>query len=250
MAAEIVYADERLVAVNKPPGVSLATGRALPHAAVARLLAAVPARACRELGLAPDELHLVHRLDVGTSGLVLLARDPDAHRALAGAFASRQVTKLYLALVWGAPRPPRGRYEWPLGPDRRDRRRMRVAADGRQAATSYLRLARARYAALLVLQPATGRTHQIRVHLAHAGHPIVGDDLYAGPRHHAVRGERLRAALAPGHPLLHAWRLALPATAASPELVLTAEPPADFAGTLAALGVAPAVLDTAPERLG
>ncbi len=250
MGAEIVYANERLVAVNKPPGVSLATGRTLTTTAVARLLAALPARACLEFGLAPDDLHLVHRLDVGTSGLVLLARDPDAHRALAGAFASRQVTKLYLALVWGAPRPSRGRYEWPLAPDRRDRRRMRVAADGRHAATTYLRLARAPYAALLVLQPATGRTHQIRVHLAHAGHPVVGDDLYAGPRHNAVRGERLRAALSPAHPLLHAWRLVLPATAATPELVLTADPPTDFAATLAALGVTPAVLGTPPERLG
>jgi 23S rRNA pseudouridine1911/1915/1917 synthase len=235
--ATIVYADEHLVAVNKPAGVSLATKRAEPHAAVARLLAALPENQRVAHGLAAEDLLLVHRLDVGTSGLVLLARDADAHRDLVSAFGERLVAKLYLALVWGCPRPAAGRWEWPLGPDRRDRRRMRIEPSGRRAVTDYELIAHVPHVSLLRLKPATGRTHQLRVHLAHAGHPIVGDDLYGGPRHRGVRDEKLRSALAPAHPFLHAWRLHLPATASTPELVLTAPPPADFTAALAALAL-------------
>ncbi len=235
--ATIVYAGERIVAVNKPAGVSLATRRAEPHAAVARLLAALPEDERLAHGLAAEDLLLVHRLDVGTSGLVLLARDADAHRDLVRAFTERRVAKLYLALVWGCPRPAAGRWEWPLGPDRRDRRRMRVEPTGRRAVTDYELLGRAPHVALLRLEPTTGRTHQLRVHLAHAGHPIVGDDLYGGPRHRAVRDQDLRSVLAPAHPLLHAWRLHLPVTASTPELVLTVPPPADFSAALAALAL-------------
>jgi 23S rRNA pseudouridine1911/1915/1917 synthase len=237
VSAAVVHADERLVAVNKPAGVSLATRRAEPHAAVARLLEAVPEDERLAHGLAAEDLLLVHRLDVGTSGLVLLARDADVHRDLVRAFGERLVAKLYLALVWGCPRPAAGRWEWPLGPDRRDRRRMRIEPSGRRAVTDYELIAHVPHVSLLRLRPATGRTHQLRVHLAHAGHPIVGDDLYGGPRHRGVRDQKLRSVLAPAHPFLHAWRLHLPATASTPELVLTAPPPADFTAALAALAL-------------
>ena len=246
----IVYADERLVALNKPAGVSLATRRAEPHAAVARLLAALPHDERLQHGLAAEDLLLVHRLDVGTSGLVLLARDAEVHRDLARAFGERHVGKLYLALVWGCPRPRAGRWEWPLGPDRRDRRRMRVDPGGRRSVTDYEVLARASHVALVRLQPATGRTHQLRVHLAHAGHPIVGDDLYGGPRHRGVRNKELRSALAPAHLFLHAWGLHLPATASTPELVLVAPPPNEFAAALEALGIPPPAFGQEPSRSG
>ncbi len=237
-AASITYADERVVAIDKPAGVSLATRRSEPRAAVARLLAALAPAQREAYGLAAEDLRLVHRLDIGTSGLVLLARDEEAHRELAFLFASRHVEKVYLALVWGHPRPKRGEFNAPLGPDRTDRRRMRVDPSGRPARSPYLVLATATHVALVRLAPATGRTHQLRVHLAHAGHPIVGDDLYGGPRHRGIRTAQLRRLLAPNHPLLHAWRLHLPATTATPELILHAAPPADFAAALAALGVA------------
>jgi 23S rRNA pseudouridine1911/1915/1917 synthase len=234
----IVYADERIVAINKPAGVSLATRRSEPVAAVARLLAALAEEDRAAYGLAAEDLYLVHRLDVGTTGVVLLARDADTHRALALAFGRRGVAKAYLALVWGHPAPPSGTLELPVGPDRRDRRRMRVDTEGRTAVTGYRVLARAPHVALVRLQPATGRTHQLRVHLAHAGHPIVGDDLYGGPRHRGVRDPRLRALLTPDHTFLHAWRLHLPPTACTPELIVTAPPPGDFASVLDALGLA------------
>ncbi len=235
----MLYADERIVALDKPPGVSLATRRAEPGAAVTRLLAALPDAERSANALDPGALRLVHRLDVGTSGVVLLARDEDAHRELVRAFAARRVAKVYLALVWGRPRPAEGSWSFPLGPDRADRRRMRVDPEGRPAVTAYHVAGRAPGAALVRLEPATGRTHQIRVHLAHAGHPVVGDDLYGGPRHRGVRDPALRRLLDPGHTLLHAWRLHLPATAAGPELIVTAPLPAEFAAALAGLGLAP-----------
>jgi 23S rRNA pseudouridine1911/1915/1917 synthase len=237
VSAGIVYADERLVAINKPSGVSLATRKREPHAAVARLLAALPDDERLAHGLAAEEVFLVHRLDVGTSGLVLLARDEETHRELASAFGQRRVTKLYLALVWGHPRPQRGTWSWPLGPDSRDRRRMRVDPAGRHAVTEYKVLARPPHVSLLRLEPATGRTHQIRVHAAHAGHPIVGDDLYGGPRHRGLRDRTLRVLLTSDHPFLHAWRLRLPATPLTPELVLTAPIPADLSAVLDTLAI-------------
>jgi len=237
-ASTIVYVDERILAVNKPPTISLATRRAEPHAAVARLLESLTFGERTSLGLAAEDLLLVHRLDLTTSGLVLLARDVETHRELVAAFAARRVEKTYLALVWGRPKPPHGRWEWPLGPDIRDRRRMRVDSAGRPAATLYRVIRRAPHVALVELVALTGRTHQLRVHLAHAGHPIVGDDLYGGARHRGVRDASTRHILQAPRALLHAWRLHLPATHTSRELVLVADLPADFAATLEALGIA------------
>jgi 23S rRNA pseudouridine1911/1915/1917 synthase len=235
--AEVVYADERLVALNKPPGVSLATRRAAPHAAAARLVAALVPAQRERLGAAVESLLLVHRLDVGTSGLVLLARDAETHRHLVTLLAGKAIAKTYLAVVWGRPHPAEGEWTWPLGPDRRDRRRMRVDAAGRAARSGYRVLGGQRFASLVELTPATGRTHQLRVHLAHAGHPIVGDDLYGGPRHRGVREVSMRTALQPPHPLLHAWRLVVPRDADAGPLRLEAALPPAFALALTALGV-------------
>jgi 23S rRNA pseudouridine1911/1915/1917 synthase len=115
---------------------------------------------------------------------------------------------------------------------------MRPDPDGRPSRTRYRVLARAPHVSLLVLFPETGRTHQIRVHLASAGHPIVGDDLYGGPRHRGLRDPRLRAALDPGHTLLHAWRLHLPATRCFGETILEAPLPAAFRTACTAAGIA------------
>jgi 23S rRNA pseudouridine1911/1915/1917 synthase len=235
--AAVLHSDERLVALAKPAGVSLATPRREPHAAVKRLLATLDEAERTLHGLEVGTLLLVHRLDVGTSGVVLLARNPDIHRELVAAFAARRVDKTYLGLVWGRPRPPAGRFEQPLGPDRRDRRRMRVDAAGRSASSNYATVGRGAHVSLLRLTPLTGRTHQLRVHLASAGHPIVGDDLYGGPRHRGVKDPALRRALGPGRPLLHAWRLGLPSTVATPGLIITAPLPADLCAALAAAGI-------------
>ena len=204
-----LFENELAVAMDKPPGVSMATSTREEKSAaraVERLL-----EACGE---DPGEpLLLVHRLDVGTSGVVLLAKDDEAHRALSRAFQSRAAHKTYRALVWGHPKPARGAYEDALGRDPKDGRRMKVVGTcGKDALTRYETLARLPSIADLLLSPETGRTHQIRVHLSAHGHPIVGDDLYGGAtRWRGVRDPDWRRRLAAvSRPLLHAERIVIP----------------------------------------
>jgi len=209
--------------LDKPAGLSLSTPRGRAGEAAGRLVAALPAHE-RSL-FEGRELFLVHRLDVSTSGLVVLALDAEMHVELARAFAERRVAKLYLALVWGRPRPRAGSFESPLAPDRADRRRMLVDPAGKPARSDWYVIASVAYVSLVALWARTGRTHQLRVHLAAAGHPVVGDDLYGGPRHRGVRGAKLRSALAVERALLHAWRLELPGVEPSR---FEAPPPPDF----------------------
>jgi len=199
--------DDAILALDKPAGVSMATSEAAGRTeadVVARLLAA-----CGEP--AGQRLFLVHRLDVGTSGVVLLARTEAAHRSLSLAFQSRQVRKTYRALVWGAPEPASGAYDDGLGRDPKDGRRRAPRPGGKPALTRYRTLARLDGLTDLALEPETGRTHQLRVHLAARGHPIAGDDLYGNAaRWESVATPAVRRALAQlTRPLLHAERLAI-----------------------------------------
>jgi 23S rRNA pseudouridine1911/1915/1917 synthase len=200
-----LFENDDVVALDKPPGVSMATStreEKSAAAAVARLL-----EAC---GLPEDStLRLVHRLDLGTSGVVLLAKTEASHSALTLALQSGGARKTYRALVWGHPVPATGSMEKPLGRDPKDGRKMKIRTDGKSAVTRYQTLARLSSVADLRLFPQTGRTHQIRVHLSAKGHPIVGDDLYGGAtRWRGVRDPARRRALAHvERPLLHAERI-------------------------------------------
>jgi 23S rRNA pseudouridine1911/1915/1917 synthase len=204
----ILLENADVLALDKPPGVSMATS-SRPHSAedaVRRLLAA-----CGVAETGPLVL-LVHRLDVGTSGVVLLARSDAAHRALSRALQQRTAKKTYRALVWGHPVPARGTIELALARDPKDGRKMRVAPDGKPSVTDYETLQRCRSLADLRLTPGTGRTHQIRVHLSAKGHPIAGDDFYGGAtRWRGVKDPDLRTALRRlTRPLLHAERIVIP----------------------------------------
>lgn len=160
---------------------------------------------------------IVHRLDRGTSGLILAARTDGAHRELARQLASRALSRTYLAIVRGRPPAGAGVLEGPIGRDPKHRLRMAVVAGGRFARTRYRLLEqRGRYS-LLRLDLDTGRTHQIRVHLAALGHPVAGDVDYGGGR----PGE-------PERPMLHAWRLRLVHPATREPLEFEAPTPADF----------------------
>jgi len=201
----ILFENADVLVLDKPAGVSMATSSRPGSAeeAVRRLLAACGLPAREPLPL------LVHRLDVGTSGVVLLAKNDAAHRALSRALQQKTAQKTYRALVWGHPVPARGRIDLPLARDPKDGRKMRVEKDGKPSATRYETLKR--YAGLsdLHLFPETGRTHQIRVHVSAKGHPIAGDDFYGGAtRWRGIRDAGLRAALQRlSHPLLHAERI-------------------------------------------
>ncbi|MFI5182485.1 MAG: RluA family pseudouridine synthase [Thermoanaerobaculia bacterium] len=225
----VLFERGDLLALDKPPGLSMATSSRAGKSEeeiVARLLEACDV-------VPTGRLFLVHRLDLGTSGVVLLAKSPEAHRILSRAFQERRVSKVYRALVWGHPVPARGRIDLALSRDPKDGRKMRVAKEGKPAATRYETLRRYPSLADLRLTPETGRTHQIRVHLAAKGHPIAGDDFYGGAaRWHGVKDRRRREALAQlTRPLLHAERIAVPDLGVD----VFASPPADYLDVLDAL---------------
>jgi len=197
MPLTILYEDPWLVAVDKPGGLPSHPLDPREHATVANaLLARFPETAALAGGL-------THRLDAGTSGVLLAARSAETWATMRAAFHARAVGKRYLALVAGiAPRD--ATVDLPLSHAPADRRRMIVARPGLRswaAVSTIHRLATDGVTSLVSIAMETGVTHQIRVHLAHLGHPILGDALYGNPT----------GALAPGRHALHATELALPA---------------------------------------
>ena len=210
---DIVYEDDELIVVNKPagmvthPGAGARSGT-LANALVFHLMQTAGALPRRGGASRPG---IVHRLDVGTSGLLVAAKTDRAHLSLAVQFEARTVFKSYTALVYGVVKEEQGRIDAPIERDPRNRVRMSVATRaeaGRPAVTLY-RVAQ-RFAAftLLEVEIKTGRTHQIRVHLAHVKHPVIGDPTYDGGRANSVQDVRLRAAVNRLHrPFLHAARL-------------------------------------------
>ncbi len=195
----VLYEDDEVLVLNKPAGLAVQGGTKTHHH-VDRLLGAWGEGASRP--------RLTHRLDRDTSGVLLLAKSPDAAAFLAGAFARRRAEKTYWALVEGNPKPPRGRIEIPLAKLGVDDRERMVPTDpndpgAKTAVTEFETVSRAgSRAAWLALNPLTGRTHQLRAHLLAIGHPILGDPKYNTPTSVEASGElKLQ---------LHARRLRLP----------------------------------------
>ncbi|MDW8349189.1 MAG: RluA family pseudouridine synthase [Verrucomicrobiae bacterium] len=219
-----LYEDDHLIVLNKPPGLVVHPASGHFRGTLSQLLLARYGPQSLSTRAGSDRPGIVHRLDAHTSGLLLIARHDHAHARLAAQFASRTVEKHYLAIVHGTLRHPQGRCEGPIGRHPTQRKKMAVLPGaGRPALTDYRLLHQSPQAALLLCRPHTGRTHQIRVHLAHLGHPILGDALYAG-----------RRAQLPDLPpiprqMLHAYRLAFDHPADSRRLTFTASPPEDFA---------------------
>jgi 23S rRNA pseudouridine1911/1915/1917 synthase len=160
---------------------------------------------------------IVHRLDKGTSGLIVVARDDVSHRALSAQLKDRTLSRTYMAIVRGLVKEDAGELEGPIGRDPKERKRMAVVRGGRFARTRYEVVERGRRHTLLRCDLDTGRTHQIRVHLAALGHPIAGDAEYGVRKHDD-----------PVRPMLHAWRLRLRHPRTRVEMSFEVRPPVDF----------------------
>ena len=172
----VVYQDENLVVIDKPAGLAVHPGPGHPDQTLVNALLAM----CPDIQGIGGEIRpgIVHRLDKDTSGLMMVAKTHQAHIDLSAQIKARHVTKGYLALVEGAPNPPEGKVDAPVGRHPRRRTRMAVVVGGKEARTGYKVREQFKGHSLLELYLETGRTHQIRVHMAHIGHPLVGDTTY------------------------------------------------------------------------
>ena len=233
----VVYEDRHLLVVDKPAGLSVHPGAGRASGTLVNALL----HRVRDLSGIGGVLRpgIVHRLDRGTSGLLVVAKDDATHLALSRQFAGRSVEKEYLAVVIGVPRAAEGTIDAPIGRDPVHRKRMSVRAPrGRAARSTYRIEERLDGAALLRVRISTGRTHQIRVHVAALGHPVAGDETYGGRRRPASRRPEARAALETlTRPALHAARLAFTQPATGERMSFESPLPADMQELLAALRV-------------
>ncbi len=232
------YEDEHLLVVAKPVGLVVHPGHGHPSGTLVDALeaAGIPLAAAGGEG----RPGIVHRLDRDTSGLMVVAKTDLAYHGLVAALRERTVERRYLALVQGRPGDDRGWIDGPIGRDPRDRTRFAVVADGKPARTRYRLLSAGRVesgddeveVSLLACELATGRTHQVRVHLSTLGHPLVGDPVYRGSR-------RLADVLGLQRPGLHAAHVAFAHPVAGQRVVIDEPLPDDLVTALTRAGISP-----------
>jgi len=210
---QILHEDKFLMVLNKPAGLVTHPGAGNREGTVANAVL----HHCGDVPVAggTDRPGIVHRLDKETSGCLVVAKTEPVQRALSAMFADRAVEKTYLAMVEGKPRHPHGAIDAKIGRHPVHRQKMAIAERGRDAFTAYRVLGSEGSLALIECKPRTGRTHQIRVHLKHLGHPVAGDPVYGR------RGKFERH-------LLHAWKLAFVHPGTGKRVEFTAPPPGDF----------------------
>ncbi len=231
----IVYEDEYLAVIDKPAGMVVHPGAGTPSGTLANAVAwhfSCPAVGER----VNDRVGIVHRLDKDTSGLIVVAKNEETHEALAEQFRRRTVFKSYVVLVHGSPREERGTIDRPIARDRWHRTKMTVAANGRAALSKWRVRKRFEKFALLEVEIKTGRTHQIRVHLASINHPVVGDTLYNEGRDNTINDiEVKRAVESLGRFFLHSERLAFTHPVSGERIDLTSQIPRELAELLSLL---------------
>ena len=223
---DVVYEDDDVIVVNKSAGLVVHPGAGNKGGTMVNyLLARYP-----EIAGVGDPMRpgIVHRLDAGTTGLIAVARNQTAYESLVEQLTNRSVTRVYSAIVWGVPASLNGVIDAPIGRDQRDPTRMAVVVDGKPSRTHYA-VERTFHVpkdiSLVECRLETGRTHQIRVHLASIGHPVVGDAQYGG----------VRAGVRAGRPMLHARELAFDHPRSGERHTVTCHLPNDFASLVATL---------------
>lgn len=214
---DVVFEDDDLLIVNKPAGmVTHPAHGASDGTLVNALLAHAPSLPGERV-----RAGLIHRLDRDTSGLIAIAKTPEALSTLGRAMQKRYIQREYLALVRGIPDAPEGTIDGPIGRDPTNRLRFAIRTDGKPAVTHYTLREKLNAAAELLVQLETGRTHQIRVHLATIGHPVINDPIYGRSDHRlAVPGQAL-----------HAWSLDLKHPRTKERLHFEVEPPPEYLAT-------------------
>ena len=237
---DVFFEDAHLLVVNKPPGMAVHPAGPLRSGTLVNALLGHCDRLSGINGvLRPG---IVHRLDKDTSGLLAVAKDDAAHRGLASQLEAHTVVRQYLALVWGRPGAKADRVEGRIGRHPKDRKRMAVVSGGRHAVSEFEVLERFDFLSLLGVRLQTGRTHQIRVHMAHIGHPVFADGIYGGglvrtkgiwPEFRAQARSLLAAG---GRQMLHAKTLGFIHPVTGEDLRFEAAPPEDMRGVLGPLG--------------
>jgi 23S rRNA pseudouridine1911/1915/1917 synthase len=239
----ILYEDRDLIVLDKQPGLVV---HPAPGSADGTLVNALLAHCGDSLpGIGGERRPgIVHRLDRDTSGVMVVAKTETALAILSAAFAARAIDRAYLALVWGAPNPAQGSIEGAIGRDPRERKRMAVVGHGGKPALTHYKVLAQRDGALALLECrlATGRTHQIRVHLSTRGHPVVGDPVYLRRIPAVARAlpAELRASLLDfPRQALHAARLGFVHPRTGETLTFATPPPADMLALLDRAGLPP-----------
>ncbi|WP_448203069.1 RluA family pseudouridine synthase [Azospirillum sp. sgz302134] len=212
---DVVYEDEDVLVIDKPAGLVVHPAAGNPDNTLVNALLAHCGDSLSGIG-GVKRPGIVHRLDKDTSGLMVVAKNDRAHHALTEQFSGRSLSRTYLALVWGVPSPKEGRIEGNIGRSTADRKKMAVVSNGGKHAATRYRVVKAFGTALALVECVleTGRTHQIRVHMAHIGHPVVGDPLYGKGRAGRPGGKHASAIPEPHRGLFVGFpRQALHATA-------------------------------------
>ena len=224
---EVVYEDDDLIVVNKPAGMVVHPAAGIDSGTLANALAFHFQRLSSTGGAARPGI--VHRLDKGTSGLLVVAKTEAAHEHLADQFRDREVFKSYVALVHGQVEKEGGEIDQPIARDPRNRTRMAVVRGGRPSLSIYKIRRRFERFTLLDVELRTGRTHQIRVHLAWLKHPVVGDEVYGAGRDKTVINPVIRSRIAKlGRQFLHAEQLGFRHPRTNEKMRFTSQLPRDM----------------------
>ncbi len=238
---DIVYEDDELLVINKKPGMSVHPGHGIYHGTLVNALL----HHCNTLANADDPVRpgIVHRIDKNTSGLIVAAKNDVAHRFLARQFMKKTTIREYWAIAWGIMKKPTGLLEGNIGRDPRNRLKFTVIATGKPAATEYEVIEECDFLSLMKLHLQTGRTHQIRVHLASINHPVFGDEIYGGrsivyggtEAKHRQRVENLLALMP--RQALHAKTLGFVHPITKEKMMFDSALPDDMLAVLRALGM-------------